>query len=124
MAEVPEHQCTGALDDRGDRRHVGERPRSVVDVTQHRQSGLRGQGLGDVIHGHPRAWIGADPSNVQTHLGCDALYDESIGGEVALLDHDLAAVRAGGDRSSDQLVEQHGGRVRHDRLTRRRAERD
>ncbi len=122
VAEVPEDEGPGVVDDRGDRLDVGEVSRAVGDLAEHHDRGPLPHGCADLFDGDARLALDLDPADGQATLGGDALHDVAVGGEVVGVDDDLVPAGPGVDRGPDQLVEQHGRRVADGRLARGRTE--
>ncbi len=105
-------------------RRVGEVAGAVRDLAQHDHGGLATDRLSQRVRGDARRAVDLDPAHPAAALGGDALDEVAVRGEVVGVDHDLHAGRVRGvpavERGSDELVQQHGGRVADDGLTRRR----
>ena len=125
VAQVPQHEPAGVMHDARDLRQVRD-PRGLVrDVREQHDPGPRADDGGDVLDAHPGRRVGLDPHELGAGLGGDAFGDVAVGGEVLGVQDDLGALRAGGsDGGAEQLVEEHGRRVRHDRLAGGGAEAD
>ncbi len=116
MAEVPQRQRAGVVDEVCDAGHVGAVPRPVRDVAQHHERRVRPERGGDVGDGGAGVVLRVQPADGETALAGDALHDEAVGGEVVAVDHDFRAAGTGSDRGARQFVEEHARGIRHDAL--------
>ena len=111
VAEIPEHQCTGLVGDRGDLLHFGDESRAVCDLAQNHESRVRADRVGHEFRCHASVGIGIDPAQGEPALGRDPLEDEAIRRKVVPVYDDLGAARPRVHGRPNQLVEQDGGGV-------------
>ncbi len=97
VAEIPDHQRAVSVSPGGDLRHWPTLGGLVVDVSKHNGGGLIVDGRGQFVAG-PQSQFDA-----VAQQGVHPLQDIEVGGEVAGLGQNHAAVRPQAQRPADEL---------------------
>ena len=122
MAQIPQDERPGVVGDPRDGGDVRDETRAVRHMAEHGERRPGANSGSDLPGLDPGFRVGLDPAQREATLRRNTFQDIAIRREVVGVEHDLGSVRARRQARPCQLVQQDGGRVRHDGLSWRGAD--